>query len=218
MTSTVAGARPPRVAAWLIDLFASPDEGESILGDLQEEFSIIAGRDGESVARHWYWRQCVRTLGHLAFGPFRAAPWRVLGTGIAGLALTFILAWAVRAASIAAVLRFPAYYYIRAPLFWYGSAPLFWYAPLAGFMTGWMMARIASHRPMAAALSVVFAMGALMFVVDPIAVLIVGPLPRHTPAFLLIRGVWGLLMFSPPVMLGAVVGRVMAPRRLRRLA
>ncbi len=36
--------QPPRVAVWLVGLFAPAEESESITGDLVEEFSQLASR------------------------------------------------------------------------------------------------------------------------------------------------------------------------------
>lgn len=61
MTSQAHFVRPPRTATWLVNLFTPADAGESILGDLFEEFSHIASNSGVAVARRWYWRQSVKT-------------------------------------------------------------------------------------------------------------------------------------------------------------
>jgi hypothetical protein len=66
---------PPRAAEWLIRLFAVVREAESILGDLQEEFSLQASRFGSAFARRWYWRQTVKTVVHLAGLCTRTHPW-----------------------------------------------------------------------------------------------------------------------------------------------
>jgi len=42
MTPQAYFLRPPRIAVWLISLFAPAEEAESILGDLLEEFSHLA--------------------------------------------------------------------------------------------------------------------------------------------------------------------------------
>jgi hypothetical protein len=46
MTSNSSTVRPPRAAAWLVELFASTHEADGVLGDLAEEF-IIGVRRGE---------------------------------------------------------------------------------------------------------------------------------------------------------------------------
>lgn len=48
---------PPSIAVWLVTLFTAPEEAESIVGDLHEEFSLLAVKSGFAIARHWYWRQ-----------------------------------------------------------------------------------------------------------------------------------------------------------------
>jgi hypothetical protein len=46
MISNRLAVRPPRVAAWFVELFASPQEAEAVLGDLAEEFIASVARDG----------------------------------------------------------------------------------------------------------------------------------------------------------------------------
>jgi hypothetical protein len=89
MISHASVARPPRVAAWLVDLFASADHAESLLGDLSEEFSDIASKSGVVCARRWYWRQAAKTIAHLAGVGFRLAPWSLTGAVL----LSFALRW-----------------------------------------------------------------------------------------------------------------------------
>ncbi len=80
---------PPRLATWLVGLFGSAKRTESILGDLYEEFSDLVSGSGVASARRWYWRQCVKTLAHLANAGFRAAPWSLAGIVIFG----YLLRW-----------------------------------------------------------------------------------------------------------------------------
>jgi hypothetical protein len=51
MTSQPHFVQPPRIAVWLISLFALAAEAESILGDLLEEFSVLASKSGMPSAR-----------------------------------------------------------------------------------------------------------------------------------------------------------------------
>jgi hypothetical protein len=79
MTPQPSPARPPRLAAWLVDLFASREQAESILGDLSEEFSDLATRSGIANARRWYRLQSAKTIAHLAGAAFHTAtPWPVV--------------------------------------------------------------------------------------------------------------------------------------------
>jgi len=87
MTQTASRSRPPRLASWLVELFASDDQAESILGDLHEEFSDIVSKSGTVSARRWYWRQTVKTIAHLVGAAFRVAPWSIAGTVLLGFVL-----------------------------------------------------------------------------------------------------------------------------------
>ncbi|MFI5072275.1 MAG: permease prefix domain 2-containing transporter [Terriglobales bacterium] len=83
MMSQSTLAHPPRIASWLVELFASAEQAESILGDLSEEFSDLASRSGIDHARRWYWRQSAKTIAHLANAALHVArPW---------LAVAFVL-------------------------------------------------------------------------------------------------------------------------------
>jgi hypothetical protein len=81
MTSQPDSIQPPRIAAWLVNLFSASQEAESILGDLHEEFSDLRSRSSDAFARNWYWRQSVKTIAHLMGAGFRVAPWSTSGSG-----------------------------------------------------------------------------------------------------------------------------------------
>jgi hypothetical protein len=78
---------PPRLAAWLLDLFVPSDNAESIIGDLFEEFSSIAASADSTVARRWFWRQTLRTVLLQLSVNFRLAPVSLMGSVLAGFAL-----------------------------------------------------------------------------------------------------------------------------------
>ncbi len=82
-------ARPPLIAAWLIELVTPHEQAESIPGDLLEEFSDLASKSGLASARRWYWRQSVKTIAHLAGAGFRVAPWSIAGAVVMG----YLLRW-----------------------------------------------------------------------------------------------------------------------------
>lgn len=86
MTSQPDLVRPPRLATWLVNLFASTEE-ESILGDLLEEYSDLASKSGVAFARRWYWRQTMKTIAHLADTGFRVAPWSTAAAVVGGFLL-----------------------------------------------------------------------------------------------------------------------------------
>ena len=87
MISQAEFRRPPLVATWLVNRFAAGKEAESILGDLLEEFSILASKSGIAFARRWYWRQTGKTVVHLVAGALRVAPCPIAATVIGGLLL-----------------------------------------------------------------------------------------------------------------------------------
>jgi hypothetical protein len=78
--------RPPRVALWVVDLFASSTHAEPLLGDLHEEFAGLVATSGVAAARRWFWRQ-TKTIRHLFGAAFRSAPWSIVGGVLLGLLL-----------------------------------------------------------------------------------------------------------------------------------
>jgi hypothetical protein len=79
-----------RLSEWLVNLFSPPDEAESILGDLQEEFLQIRSCAGIEIARRWYSRQIRKTIVHLFFSGLRTSPltWAAVVGGLLLLRLT----------------------------------------------------------------------------------------------------------------------------------
>jgi hypothetical protein len=87
MTSQAEFIPPPRIASWLVNLFTPAAEAESILGDLLEEFSAIASKSGVACARRWYWRQSLKTIGHLFSTAFRVTPLLTAAAVVGGFLL-----------------------------------------------------------------------------------------------------------------------------------
>jgi hypothetical protein len=87
MTSQADLVPPPRIATWVVSLFTPPEQAESILGDLLEEFSSPASKSGMTFARRWYWRQAVKTIAYLFGAGFRDAPWSTAAAVVGGLFL-----------------------------------------------------------------------------------------------------------------------------------
>jgi hypothetical protein len=87
MTSPADFLQPPRIAVWLINLFAPAEDSASIVGDLLEEFSRLASRSGVAVARRWYWRQTGKSIAHLFGCGFRGAPWSTAAAAAGGFLL-----------------------------------------------------------------------------------------------------------------------------------
>lgn len=92
MTHGPVRFRPPRLAAWLVELFAPANQAESILGDLSEEFVDIALKRGSARARRWYWRQSLRTIGCLVGAAFRNASGRLAAVVLLGFLLSLFSA------------------------------------------------------------------------------------------------------------------------------
>jgi hypothetical protein len=83
VTSQPNFVNPPSLAVWVLNLFVLAEKADSILGDLLEEFSLLASKLGVASARKWYWRQTIKTVPQLAGVGFRTAPW-MTGAAVAG--------------------------------------------------------------------------------------------------------------------------------------
>jgi hypothetical protein len=87
MNSRASFIYPPRLAVWLVHLFAAGVEAESLSGDLFEEFSHLASKSGLAFARTWFWRQTRNTIAHLFTNAFRVAPWQTAAAVLGGFLL-----------------------------------------------------------------------------------------------------------------------------------
>jgi hypothetical protein len=65
----------PRIASWLVYLFAPTEQAEAIVGDMLEE----GGRG--------YWREAIRTAVQLAAAAIAAAPWSTAAAVVGGFLL-----------------------------------------------------------------------------------------------------------------------------------
>jgi hypothetical protein len=86
-------ARPPRIASWMIGMFASQQQAEAIDGDLFEEFSEIKISRGEWAARRWYWKQSLNTSVHLFWTAFCSAPGLIAVTTIGAFSFLWATQW-----------------------------------------------------------------------------------------------------------------------------
>src|ERR1700733_14254265 len=109
MTSQSQLGQPPRVAVWLLTLFALDDQAESILGDLLEEFTLLASKSGVPFARRWYWRQTSKTVFQFAGVGFRTAPGLTTAAVIGGFLLRKVVARLVEPAIFAVLERYHVY-------------------------------------------------------------------------------------------------------------
>jgi hypothetical protein len=110
MTSQPHFVQPPRIAVWLISLFALAAEAESILGDLLEEFSVLASKSGMPSARNWYWRQTIKTVPRLAGFGFRTAPWITVAAVVGGFLLRKLVAPLVGSVTFAVLERYQVFF------------------------------------------------------------------------------------------------------------
>jgi len=102
--------QPPRIAVWLLNLFALGEESESMLGDLLEEFSLLASKSGVGFARRWYWRQTIRTVPQLARVGVRTAPWLTCAAIVGGFCLRRLVAPLVEPAIFAVLERYQLFF------------------------------------------------------------------------------------------------------------
>jgi len=150
MTSPADFVQPPRIATWLVNLFAPPQE-ESILGDLVEEFNHRVSKSGVAVARTWYWRQTLGTIAHLFGAGFRVAPWSTGAAVVGGfLLLRFVSGLPDQFLSVITD-RYLAYWsnHFKAYMFWATDGMLIGHLILSAFV-GCFVALVAKGREMVA--------------------------------------------------------------------
>jgi hypothetical protein len=109
MTSQPHFVHPPRIAVWLLNLFAFAEETESILGDLLEEFSLLASKSGVAFARRWYWRQTIKTVPQLTGVGVRTAPWLTGAAVVGGFLLRRLLGPVVEPVIFAVLERYQVF-------------------------------------------------------------------------------------------------------------
>ncbi len=205
MTLQSKSAQPPRLAVGLLNLFALPEEAESILGDLIEEFSTLVTKSGVSVARRWYWRQTLKTLPELAGIAFRTAPLLISGAIVGGFLLRKLLGPLVEPAIHAVLDRYQTYeHHFRAYLF-FASTGIDIGHLITFFFIGLMVALAARKREMVATMTLVLFYAAMAVVAYGLQVKILG----HSAA--LLRLTWNSADFIAIVIAGAIV-------RTRRLS
>lgn len=160
--------QPPKFATWLVNVFTPYTQAEAVEGDLLEEFSEQALKEGARSARSWYWRQSVKTIAHFFAAAFRGAPWTMAGAILAGL-LTDIGGWSggvqagfdrlLYGAATAVLKRYPVYHYIDAHLFWTIYDPQLIHKVIVAMLMGCLAGAIAKERETVAATSLSFLWG-----------------------------------------------------------
>jgi hypothetical protein len=163
MTSQAFFLQPPRIAVWLVNQFTPPEESESILGDLLEEFSQLASTAGVAVARGWYWRQTVKTIVHLAGTGFRVAPWSTAAGIVGGLLLLRFVSGLPDKVLSALTDRYLAYWstHFTTYMFWATDGMLIGHL-IGSMLVGCLVALAAKGREMVATTTLSLIHGAMI--------------------------------------------------------
>jgi hypothetical protein len=97
--------RPPRAAMWIIGLVAGND-GEVLVGDLVEEYTLNEFSDTDYRGRYWSWSQVCRSIPPLLRARSRRERWTQMATAAVGSLL--VVAALVAVSDIAAARLFSA--------------------------------------------------------------------------------------------------------------
>jgi hypothetical protein len=181
MTSQSHFVQPPRLAVWLVTLFGLEDEAESILGDLLEEFSLLASRSGVSFARRWYWRQTVKTILYLAVLGFRTAPWLTTAAVVGGFFLRKVVARLVEPPIFAVLEKYHVYEHHFSMYMFFASTGIDIGHLITFLFVGFIVAFVARGREMAATMALGLIFGAMIVISLPVVVMRFGyamPLSR----------------------------------------
>ena len=213
---------PPRVADWLLCLFASKNQAPPILGDLREEFLVVASRRGMWSARLWYWRQVSKTVPHLFYAQLVLEPWQVFTAVVAGLVLLPLAYMPFYAVQPVLARNIRVYSYWPEPLRLAWIALWTWVYPnveliLPPILVGWIVARASKGRDMV----ITIAFSCASFSLGMIVVLILFILFSYYPSVVpKPRSVWSFFWLTRPheaiaapigIFIGALIARKMAP-------
>ncbi len=156
---------PPTVAVWLLRLFAIGNEGESILGDLFEEFLSVARQSGARSARRWFWRQTLKTIPRLASFGFRTAPRITLSAVAVGFLLRKVIGPAIGPVTFAILEKFQPFFEHHLSLYiFFASTGLDIQHLLTFLLIGFFVALAARGREMVATTMLAFIFGTLAVV------------------------------------------------------
>ena len=159
MTSRPNLNSPPRSAEWLVSLFANTED--EILGDLSEEFSLLASQSGNAFARKWYWRQTLKSLPHLVFSVFHESPWLTTVAVAAGFLLRRLVARLPEFATFALVDKFHIFEHHFSVYKFLASTAIDIEHALTFLLVGCVVGLLAKKREMAAAIALAMIFGAM---------------------------------------------------------
>jgi hypothetical protein len=171
MTSQSYLVQPPRLAMWLLTLFALDDAAEHILGDLLEEFTRLASKSGVPFARRWYWRQTLKTVFQLAALAFRTAPWLTTAAVAGGVFLRKLVARRVEPTIFAVLERYQVYQHHFSAYVFFASTGIDIGHLITFLLIGFVVAFVARGREMVATMSLGFLWGALTVASFPAVVM-----------------------------------------------
>jgi hypothetical protein len=164
MTSQPHLVQPPRIAVWLLNLFALGEEAESILGDLLEEFSLLASQSGVASARRWYWRQTIKTVPQLARVGFRTAPWMTTAAIVGGFLLRKLLGPLVEPPIFAVLERYQVFEHHFATYMFFASTGIDIGHLITFLFIGFAVALVSRQREMVATMALGLIFGAMAVV------------------------------------------------------
>ena len=185
---------PPRLATWLLQRFASGSRGESLVGDLLEQYQ-------QKRSPAWYWRQVVIAI--LASTASDVAAHKLLAVravavgGLASVLFTVPVHWLgeIAHASIDDWLAASGHYSFW-PVFLSGPVSGTFLECVAGAAIGWIVARL--HRAHAAAMVCLVSASILLFEAGLVTLLLStqshGPMPQAA------------LMLAPLLAMGKPLG------------
>lgn len=164
MNSRSPFAQPPRFAVSLVNLFTSSPETESILGDLLEEFHMLASSRGAAFARRWYWRQTLKTIAHLFASAFRVDPWWTISVVVGGFCLLRVLGPLPERIIFPVLQKLQVYEHHFGIYVFFASYGIGIAHALRALLVGSLVAMVAKGREMVASLTLALILCAMLIV------------------------------------------------------
>lgn len=200
MTSQPNFVQPPHIAVWLISLFALAKEGESISGDLLEEFSLLASKSGVPAARAWYWRQTIKTVPRLAVFAFRTAPLITITALVTGLVVRLIVGRSIEYATFAGFQRYRIFFEHPFNVYLFFNVEHL----ITFFLTGLIVAFVAREREMVTTVTLALIFAALVVVGSSYGAIRYGADPI----------LWRLMCFLTDLFAIVIAGAIVRTHRL----